>query len=167
MKKRLIVLFLLLLLFDVASKYYVFHFIPKMGLSSPFYPYGGIPVFKGALKGIDFSIVNIENLGAAWGIFSAYSDYLLWARIFIIVGLVLYLIFSDLSKAKRFTILLIITGAIGNILDFFFYGHVVDMFYFKFWGFSYPIFNVADSLITIGIIFLFIFSTQHKSKRYA
>jgi len=167
MKKRLSLMFLLLLLIDIASKYYVFHFIPKMGLSTPVYPYGGIPIFKGVLNGVDFSIVNIENLGAAWGIFSAYSDYLLWARIFIVIGLVGYLFFGKLDRSKKITVLLIMTGAMGNILDFFFYGHVVDMFYFKFWSFSYPIFNVADSLITIGIIFLFIFSNQYKSKKYA
>jgi len=164
MKKKLATLFFLLLLVDIVSKYYVFHYIPKMGFSSLSYPYGGIPVFKGFLKGIDFSIVNIENLGAAWGIFSTYSDYLLWARIFIIIGLIGYLIWGD---AQKVSILLIITGAMGNILDFFFYGHVVDMFYFKFWGFSYPIFNVADCLISIGIIFLFIFSVQNKSRKYA
>jgi signal peptidase II len=164
MKKRYVVFFIFLLFLDLISKYYVSNFIPKMGLSKLTYPYGGIPVFKNFLNGIDFSIVNVENFGAAWGIFSSYSDYLLCARIFIILGLVIYLFFN---KLKRGIILLIITGASGNILDFFIYGHVVDMFYFKFWGFSYPIFNVADSLITIGIVCLFSFSVQKKSQKYA
>jgi signal peptidase II len=51
---------------------------------------------------------------------------------------------------------LIATGAIGNILDYFIYGHVVDVFYFVFWGYSFPVFNVADSIIFCGIVVLFL-----------
>lgn len=132
---------------------------------APFsYPYGGIGVFKNVFGGIQFSIVHVQNLGAAWGIFSAYSEYLLWIRIIIIGALLVYLLFGVKQRKKQIPIILIITGAIGNILDFAFYGHVIDMLYFKFWGFSYPIFNFADCFITIGIFLLFSLNLRKKSK---
>lgn len=149
---------------DVLTKYYTYHFIPAMEHSPFKYPYGGIGVFKNLFGGIQFSIVYVKNLGAAWGIFSAYSEYLLWIRITIIGALFLYLLFGVKQTKQQLPIILIITGAIGNILDFSLYGHVVDMLYFKFWGFSYPIFNFADCFITIGIFLLFFLNLKKKEK---
>lgn len=159
-KKLFFLFFIPLLCIDFLTKYYIHHFIPKMDTSSLIYPYGGIGVFENIAHGIEFSLVHIANKGAAWGIFSAYSEYLLWARIFIILGLIGYLLYKKVDRKMQFAILLVLAGAIGNIIDFFFYGHVIDMIYFNFWGFSYPIFNFADCLITTGIILLFLFSTK-------
>ena len=51
-------------------------------------------------------------------------------------------------------------GALCNILDYFFYGHVIDMLHFVFWGYDYPVFNVADSFICIGVFWLFFASLK-------
>lgn len=155
MKKwiKLVLLSVILLLIDMAIKWYVYSNIPKMSWLYPLYPYGGIGVFKDIL-GIGFSINYVQNPGAAWGVFSSYSDYLFYFRIIIILLLIIYLIFSKPPLKKAVGLCLIVTGAIGNIIDHIHYGFVVDMFYFTFGSYSFPVFNVADSLITIGIGFI-------------
>lgn len=142
-----------LLLLDVSLKAYIHNNISMISASTPIYPYGGIGVFQD-WHGIDFSIVHVINKGAAWGAFASLQEYLLYARVAIIGGLLTYLIFVQASPYRKFSLTLVATGAIGNVSDFFAYGHVVDMFYFKFWNYSYPVFNVADSLIFLGIMLL-------------
>ena len=143
-----------LLIIDVFTKLYVVYNIAKMSWLHPFYPYGGIGVFKNAL-GIDLTINYVENKGAAWGCFSAYSNVLFYLRIFIVLSLVIFLIYSKFPFKKALPFCLIITGAVGNILDYIFYGHVVDMIHFKVGSYSYPVFNFADMIITMGILWVF------------
>ena len=128
---------------------------------SGFYPYGGISVFKN-FCGIDFSIVHQINTGAAWGMFSNFQDYLLFFRIVMIGVILSYLVFFNKTPLRRLPLLLILSGAIGNVSDYFIYGHVVDMFYFNFWGYSYPVFNIADSVIFSGVAMLFFQSYSKK-----
>lgn len=154
-KKGLVFTAIAVILFmaDALLKAYIHSEIPPIATSSPFFPYGGIGVFRG-WHGIDFSIVHVINRGAAWGVFSSLQEYLLYARIAIIGGLLSYLLFVQAGAYRKFCLTLIATGAIGNVADYFIYGHVVDMFYFNFWGYSYPVFNLADSFIFMGIAFL-------------
>lgn len=51
---------------------------------------------------------------------------------------------------------LIVTGAAANAFDYLRYGYVVDFFHFTFWGYSFPIFNLADTYITLGAASLFL-----------
>ncbi len=154
-KKAFVFIALAIFLFmaDAMLKAYIHHEIPLITASAPAYPYGGIGVFRG-WHGVDFSIVHVVNKGAAWGVFASVQKYLLYARVAIIGGLLAYLLFVKASAYRKFCLLLIATGAIGNVIDFFVYGHVVDMFYFIFWGYSYPVFNIADSAIFVGIVLL-------------
>ncbi len=143
-----------LFLADMGLKAYIHTNIPTISVSTPIYPYGGIGVLRD-WHGIDFSIVHVINKGAAWGAFASLQNYLLYARIAIIGGLLTYLFFVKASSYRKFCLMLITTGAFGNVVDYFAYGHVVDMFYFIFWGYSYPVFNIADSVIFLGIMLLF------------
>ena len=52
----------------------------------------------------------------------------------------------------------IIVGAVGNLVDYVAYGFVVDMFHFILWGYDYPVFNVADTAITVGMGWLIVLS---------
>ena len=152
---------LLILAADIFSKGYTFCCIAPIHTSV--YPFGGIRVFQDFL-GVDFSLNYVENKGAAWGIFSSFQNYLLYLRIGIILVLITYLVMGKKSFFRKLAFALIVTGAIGNVIDYFVYGHVVDMFYFRFWGYSYPVFNVADSSIFIGICLLFIDSLKKNKK---
>ncbi len=151
---------LFLLASDFSLKLYTYHYIPQMSWMNPEYPFGGVSIFKwGPLS---FSLNYIQNLGAAWGMFSAYSKTLVVFRILIISALLIFFINRDINRTAPF--LLIIAGAIGNILDFFLYGHVIDMFHFRFWGYTPFIFNLADSMITGGLAWLFLANWMHSKK---
>lgn len=139
---------------DYLSKYWVQKHIPLMSLSSPAFPYGGIGVIESFL-GVQFSIVHATNTGAAWSLFSDYSTSLFFLRIGLIFGLI-YFFLNEKSSLLRWPIALIIAGALGNIFDIFLYGHVIDMIYFVLWGYSYPVYNIADSAICLGV-FSYIF----------
>lgn len=147
----------LILLTDLLSKYFIQHSLPLMNYHLTEYPYGGIGIFRNFF-GIEFSITHAINLGAAWGMFSEWQIYLLFLRIFIIAGVAIYAVFFNLNHSRDIPLALILAGATGNVLDFFIYGHVVDMLHFVLWGYEYPVFNVADSAIFIGIVWLFILS---------
>ncbi len=143
-----------LFIVDFLSKIYVHNYIPHAGISTPFYPYGGKSIFYN-WHGIDFSIVHVTNKGAAWGLLAPFQNQLMWARFGIIAILLGYALFLNKDKARHIPLALIITGALSNVADFFLYGHVVDMFRLCFWGYHYPVFNIADSLIFLGVVALF------------
>ncbi len=151
---------LVLLGCDQLSKWLVFSNLPIIDSSFYSYPYGGVGVFRN-LVGIEFSINHMTNTGAAWGFFGNFQLFLIILRIFLIVGLCIYLFYFNHQSAWQLPLVLIISGALGNVIDFFVYGHVVDMFHFVFWGYDFPVFNVADSAITIGIFSLFALSFCH------
>lgn len=146
---------------DFFSKFWIAHNLSSLEYSYR-YPYGGIAVFKNFF-GIEFSIIHATNRGAAWGILADYQIYLLFFRIFLILGLLTYVIFFNKRSNWGIPLALITAGACGNVLDYFLYGHVVDMFHFIFWGYDYPVFNIADSAIFIGIFWLLIISWNDKS----
>jgi signal peptidase II len=142
---------------DIFTKWYV---VNHFRYYLPFvYPYGGVGVFKNFL-GIQFSLVYQTNTGAAWGLFSNYPTTLLVVRIAIIIFLFLFYFMKKQNTLERCTLALILAGALGNVVDIFFYGHVVDMFKFVFWGYHYPIFNVADSAILIGLVVYFYYQIK-------
>ncbi len=157
------VICLLLLAVDVFSKAWTQAHIAPMAWSSISYPYGGIGVFQD-WHGIDFSINYVMNKGAAWGVFASLQQYLLYLRILIIAAMGAYLLLSKASSFKKSALSFVLAGAVGNVIDYFVYGHVVDMVHFQFWGYSYPVFNLADSLIFMGICFLFLQAFFEKLK---
>ena len=165
LKKGYIFICLGLFVLDVIVKNYVFNNLPLMNSSYYDYPHGGIAVFQDIL-GVNFSINHISNLGAAWGLFAQYSSILLYLRICIIFSLFIYLFFYQKEKKISTSLVLILFGAICNVLDHFIYGHVVDMFHFNFWGYSFPLFNIADGMICIGISWMILstFCKNRKSK---
>lgn len=153
--------FSILFLIDLLSKFATDAYLPRMEYSSSLYPYGGIPIFENFL-GIECSITHRINTGAAWGMLADYQIYLLISRIFLVIGMIIYLFKFNDEAHWEIPFGLIITGAIGNILDFFIYGHVVDMFHFVLWTYDYPVFNVADALIFCGVFSLFVLSFKEK-----
>jgi signal peptidase II len=159
MRKLAIVLGSLVFILDLATKFLTQEYLPLSYQHAYSYPYGGIGVFKDFL-GIEFSINHAVNRGAAWGVLAEFQSYLLVVRILFVAALFGYLLFFNKNESKQIPMVLILAGALGNICDYFFYGQVIDMFHFVFWGYDYPIFNVADSAIFIGIVWLFILSFQ-------
>lgn len=152
-------LLLFILLLDVFSKFWIQGHIPLLGSVSPIYPYGGIGVWE-SLLGTEFSLVHATNTGAAWSLFSDYPSSLFFFRILLVIALIIFYM-KETTPYLKFPIALILVGAIGNILDIFLYGHVIDMFYFVLWGYSYPVFNVADSAICVGVFLYLLLSWKY------
>jgi signal peptidase II len=146
-----------LLMIDQLSKALVCLYLPILDSTFYFYPYGGIGIFKN-LGGIEFSINYITNTGAAWGTFGHYPLPLMILRVGLISGLCLYLFYFNTRSFYQLPLIFIISGAISNVLDFFIHGHVVDMFHFVFWGYDFPVFNLADTMISLGIGLWFVLS---------
>ncbi len=98
-----------------------------------------------------FHLTYIENPGAAFGILAHHR--LLFLLLTAAITGVLFYLYLHLSNKKSLTALslgLVISGALGNFIDRFFRGTVTDMFDFQIW----PIFNVADICICVGLALL-------------
>jgi len=150
-----------ILLVDIISKRLIHFYLQPAEIASTFFPFGGLLIFRNFF-GIDFCIHHVTNRGAAWGIGSGMQDILLIVRIAVIAGLVAYLLTSPKAKQYRYPLVMIIAGGLGNVLDYFIYGHVIDMFHLFFWGYSYPVFNIADASIFLGIVWLLFHSFARK-----
>jgi signal peptidase II len=124
------------------------------------YPYGGIGLFKNFF-GIELSISHATNTGAAWGILGNHPLILITLRLLLIGGLSIYTFFYNEQKSWQPFLALILAGAIGNVIDFMFYGHVIDMIHLVMWGYDFPVFNIADSAITLAVFALFILSLMN------
>ena len=108
------------------------------------------------LKGMEkfFSFTHITNRGIVFGLLPEWGDYFLYIGLLVVFFLIFY--HYNLKGAPSFLYLCLgmqLGGALGNLLDRIRYGYVVDFLDFKFW----PVFNVADSFITIGTIFMVAF----------
>jgi len=102
-----------------------------------------------------FYITYVRNTGAAWSIFAG-KTWLLIIVSLIIIGLICFYIYKNKPKSKKEMVgySLVLGGAIGNFLDRVIYGYVIDFFDFYIFGYDYPIFNVADIFIVIGVMIL-------------
>src|SRR5262245_17321618 len=118
-------------LLDIGSKTWVAH-LNTQGAKLPH-------VLFTDFFGIDLQITHAVNTGAAWGVFSEYPRLLVFFRILLIAGLVIYLTRFNKNPSCNIPLALIISGASGNVVDYFRYGHVVDMIQFRFWGYEYPV----------------------------
>ena len=102
-------------------------------------------------------LTHIHNFGVSFGLFSG----LISPRLLIILGLlvvsfIFYLMKSASDTFEEWSLLIIISGALSNIIDRIFNGYVIDFIYFHYKDFFWPAFNFADIYITIGIIMIVI-----------
>lgn len=157
--KFLFAIFSSILAVDVITKWLTNSFIPLIERHILPFPYGGLGVFQDFI-GINFSIIHQVNSGAAWGLFPNSHHILLYVRIAVILALAVYLLFFNRNQKSQIPFIFIISGALGNVLDSLFYGHVVDMIFFQFWSYDFPVFNIADSFIFLGVVWLCIINLK-------
>ncbi|MBF0124462.1 MAG: signal peptidase II [Magnetococcales bacterium] len=105
-----------------------------------------------------FDLELVHNLGAAFGLFSSWPE--LWRNgllvgIAVVATLIIARLLSQLSnRLEAATLALVLGGAIGNLIDRLRFGWVVDFIHWHWYQWSWPVFNIADSAITIGIVLL-------------
>ena len=103
-----------------------------------------------------FSLTYVENRGAAFGILQNSRWIFICATIIILAVLIIYKIkYKPQGKIINTSLCLLISGAIGNLIDRIFRGFVVDMLEVTF--IEYPVFNVADCFVVIGAVLLGIY----------
>jgi signal peptidase II len=104
-----------------------------------------------------FNLVHVRNTGGAFGIFGGEKGGL-GSLLFVVVSLIaigsiLFLFIRLREDEKTLSILLplVLSGAIGNLIDRLRYGEVVDFLDFHLFSYHWPAFNIADSAISLGI----------------
>ncbi len=101
-----------------------------------------------------FYITYAENTGAAFSILKGQRWFFVIMALVVSVVIILYLIKHKPKSLEKISLLLILAGAIGNVIDRVAYGYVIDFLDFYIFGYDFPIFNIADSCITIGAVLL-------------
>lgn len=96
-------------------------------------------------RGISFSMLKADSV---WGV-----RFLIALSLLICVG-ILYLFKKEKSKLAQTALMLILGGAIGNVIDRLHYGVVIDFLDFHINEYHWPAFNIADSAICIGVALL-------------
>lgn len=101
-----------------------------------------------------FIITSIRNSGAAFGILQEQRWFFLVITLIVVAGIVWYFhrSYRTGSRLLMSALAMILGGAVGNFLDRALYGEVVDFLQFNFGSYTFPIFNLADTGICVGVI---------------
>jgi signal peptidase II len=113
-----------------------------------------------------FYITSHRNAGAAWGILEGQMLFFYIITTIVIIGLIYYMEkYARDNKLTAIALSLILGGAIGNFIDRLLRQEVVDFLDVMIFTYDFPIFNVADSALVIGVILIFIATImEEKSK---
>lgn len=112
-----------------------------------------------------FLITSHRNTGAAFGILENQRYFFIIITIVVVIGIVWYIqkMKNTGNKLLPFALSLVLGGALGNFLDRALTGEVVDFLQFNFGSYTFPIFNIADSCIVIGVALIIIDSFREMS----
>lgn len=104
-----------------------------------------------------FNLTHVRNTGGAFGIFGGERGGV-GSILFVVVSLIaigaivfLFVKIRENEKTLAFSFSLILSGAIGNLIDRLRYGEVIDFLDFHLFSYHWPAFNIADSAICVGI----------------
>ena len=136
---------LIIFILDQASKYYMLaHFKNSKTNSETINEF------------LNFALV--KNQGISFGLFNhlSYSN-LVFSLISIIIVIILCLLLIKSNKlCKSISYIFVVSGAIGNIFDRIERGAVIDFIEVHYHNYYFPVFNIADASITVGVILLMI-----------
>ena len=147
-----LIIIVVLLSLDQITKHLVQLYLSPVGSS--------IPVIDGLLQ-----LTNVHNTGAAWGMLEGFR-WLFIPLTLIVAGALVFVIIrfhKKLSVFSRITLALLFSGAIGNFIDRVLLSYVRDFMDIT-PLFSFPVFNVADSALSIGCVMLVIDALFLKDK---
>lgn len=106
-----------------------------------------------------FTLTYTVNTGAAWGFLSDKSWAQTFFKILTSIALVVFVIYYIYAAKKgktwlKYALILIVGGTLGNFIDRLISNGVVDFLSFNFFGYAFPVFNFADTFLTVGVIML-------------
>jgi signal peptidase II len=102
---------------------------------------------------------HVRNTGSSFGLFQGWNGVLIWVSL-LFLGLLLYYHDAFRTKAERVFMTLLFVGVLGNLVDRLFLGFVTDIVDLG-W---FPVFNVADTCLTIGVIGLILYELFWKKR---
>ena len=145
-------IFAVMLVFDLVSKH-ILDSSMQIGQSSSFLP-GFI------------DIVIVHNEGSAWGMLAGMNVFFIILT-FVFIGILVWYTLSENVVHPLYHIALgfILAGSIGNMVDRIAFGYVRDFLHFEFWP-SFPVFNVADVCLTVGVIVFVVFIIMNVVKHF-
>ena len=137
-------LILLLIIADQVTKQWVLHAIPYQG---------SIPILR------VFELAHVYNYGAAFSFLRNAGGWRRWCftATALPISIIIAIWLSRVGRGQQklsLALALVLAGAIGNLTDRVVYGYVIDMLHVFYKSWSYPVFNLADSVIFIGAILL-------------
>lgn len=132
--------------------------LTKLLVTQKFFLYQSIPLIKGV-----FHLTLVHNRGAAFGLFRYQTQLFIYAALLAVVLICLNLKKSGQGFLRKTALAFIAAGALGNLIDRVRFGYVIDFLDFRVW----PVFNVADSAITIGVVLLGYLMLRAKSAKKA
>ncbi|SFA38765.1 signal peptidase II Aspartic peptidase. MEROPS family A08 [Anoxybacillus pushchinoensis] len=120
-----------------------------------------IPIIENVLY-----MTSHRNRGAAWGMLQGQFWLFYIVTVVVVVGIVIYI--QRLQPTQRLfgvALGLMLGGALGNFIDRVFRKEVVDFIHVYIFSYSFPIFNVADAALTIGVALMFIYTWIEEKQR--
>ncbi len=101
-----------------------------------------------------FHLTYIENEGVAFGLFSGHTSIFVIVSVLVLIGLLIF-VWKESSQSLllHYGVALVVSGALGNIIDRAMKASVTDMFDFRIW----PIFNIADIAVCVGFVLLVLY----------
>ena len=113
-----------------------------------------------------FYLTSHRNSGAAWGILEGQMIFFYIVTAIVIVGIIYYMEkYAKGDKLLAISLSLILGGAIGNFIDRLLHQEVVDFLDFIIFRYDFPIFNIADSSLVVGVILVFIATFIDEKKK--
>ena len=103
-----------------------------------------------------FYLTYVQNIGAGFSMFSGAGMGFFAILTFVALAAIIYMFFKTNDPRYQICLALVFSGAIGNFIDRMFLGYVRDFFSFYIFGWPFPVFNLADICITVGIALILI-----------
>ena len=114
-----------------------------------------------------FSIIFVKNTGAAFSILEDNTVFLVILSVIVIIILDRFIKKEkNLTKLSIISFGLILGGIFGNLIDRIIHHGVIDYLSFTFFGYSFPIFNIADITITCGVGLLLLSMILEKKNKF-
>lgn len=104
-----------------------------------------------------------KNTGVAFSFLEGNRLLIIVMTLIIVVLLIKYVYNKKMSLLEKISYGLVLGGAMGNLFDRIVYGYVVDFIDVYIFGYDYPIFNIADSCVVVGIMLILLVSFKNES----
>ena len=143
-KKRIIVISFIVLVLYIFSKVVVSHLMSV----------------KESIKIIDhfLYLTYVRNEGVAFSFLDGSRLFIIVMSFIVFILIIYYLKCNEVNLLDSIGFGLVIGGALGNFIDRVIYGYVIDFIDVYIFGYDYPIFNIADIGVVIGVMIIFISS---------